>query len=205
MDCRRLREVLDLYVDQELAPEAMSAAETHLAECDSCQRAAEQLLRLRRELKAVVGRYQPPPRLERSIRHPGLFAVRFRVAASVAIFMLLALAGVAYSPGSRDLLATQLERVAFRLDMPRAVVLEGTLLCRDCELHARYGAHPMCSVKGHHGALQTADGKIWNLMETRSSQELIHNHDLVGKKMRVWARTYRRAGTLEVEGYELRS
>ena len=39
MDCKNLRELLDLYVDGELSPEAKVQAETHLAECRSCQRA----------------------------------------------------------------------------------------------------------------------------------------------------------------------
>ena len=47
MDCRKLREVLDLYIDHELAPDAMVQANTHIAECNACRRAVEGLSRLR--------------------------------------------------------------------------------------------------------------------------------------------------------------
>jgi hypothetical protein len=63
MDCKEFREILDLYVDQELSPGALGAAQTHLNECHSCRRAEEQLLRLRVAMKLAVSQHQPPPDL----------------------------------------------------------------------------------------------------------------------------------------------
>jgi anti-sigma factor RsiW len=69
MDCKEFRELLDLYVDGELSPEATAAARVHLKECAACGRVEAQLLRLRRVLKHVATRHQPPPDLESAIRH----------------------------------------------------------------------------------------------------------------------------------------
>ena len=47
MDCKKLREVLDAYVDRELSVDATAQAEAHIAECNACRRAVENLARLR--------------------------------------------------------------------------------------------------------------------------------------------------------------
>jgi hypothetical protein len=68
VDCKEFREVLDLYVDEELSPDAMTAARLHLAECASCRAAERELLRLKRALKIVVSKHQPPPELLGAVR-----------------------------------------------------------------------------------------------------------------------------------------
>ena len=83
MDCKELRESLDLYVDQELSADATALAEQHLRECGACHRAGAELLRLRRSLKQAVSRHEPPPDLVRRVRlqsrpawHRALFGMR---------------------------------------------------------------------------------------------------------------------------------
>lgn len=68
MDCKEFREVLDLYVDGELSPEAGGAARAHLKDCAACGRAEAQLLHLRRALRRVVSGHQPPPELANDVR-----------------------------------------------------------------------------------------------------------------------------------------
>ena len=69
MDCKEFRELLDLYVDGELSPEAMTAASVHLSECEPCRRVKAELLVLRRALKSVVAQHQPPPELAGNVHH----------------------------------------------------------------------------------------------------------------------------------------
>ena len=204
MDCKEVREVLDLYVDGELSADAAASASVHLSECALCQRAHEELLRLRRAVKLAVAQYQLPPDLARRI-HSHLSSPwrRISAAALVIFFALVLLAGLDRISSARAYVANAMERVAFHLDTPRALVLEGQVVCRDCELHDLYGATSMCHLKGHHGALKTADGKIWNLMEGERAEQLIHNALSLGKKVRIRGRLYRRAGCMEVESYEV--
>jgi anti-sigma factor RsiW len=68
MDCKEFREVLDLYIDGELAPERMTAARAHLSECAACERAEKELLRLRRALKLAVSQHEPPDELVLRVR-----------------------------------------------------------------------------------------------------------------------------------------
>ena len=63
MDCKEFREVVDLYVDLELAPAAIAAAQVHLKKCNACRRVEVELLRLRQKLKAAVAQHQPPKAL----------------------------------------------------------------------------------------------------------------------------------------------
>ena len=68
MDCKEFREILDLYADHELSPDASTEARIHLKECPSCRRAERELLRLRRALKLTVAQHQPPPDLVNAVR-----------------------------------------------------------------------------------------------------------------------------------------
>ena len=69
MDCKEFRELLDLYVDGELPPEAMASASVHATECEPCRRAQTELTQLQRAVKSVVSQYQPPSQLVETVQH----------------------------------------------------------------------------------------------------------------------------------------
>lgn len=204
MDCRNVREILDLYIDRELSPEATVQAEAHLAECLACRRAADRLNRLRQAVKAAVDQYQPSTQLVDHVRRSTLSRWRRAPAWIPAVAaMVLILAVGLFTPQVRGAAANVLESAAFHLDGSRAVVMEGKLLCRECQLKEKYGYHAMCPLKGHHGSLQTKDGKIWHILDGEASEDLIHNSKLLGRTVRIRGRLFRRADSLEVDGYEL--
>jgi hypothetical protein len=192
-------------VDSELSPDAMTLARVHLSECPSCRTAAEELGRLRRAVKEAVGQWDPPASLVHRVRRATSASPR-RARAFIGIAAALLLASLYFlapMSGLRLILAGGMERVAFHLDRPQTLVLEGKIVCRGCELHALYGTPDRPDAEGHHGALMTGGGKIWNFMEGEKSDRLIHDARLLGKQVRVRGRIYRRAGCLEVERYEI--
>ncbi len=204
MDCKRLREVLDAYVDRELSTDAIAQADAHIAECDACRHAVEGLSRLREAVKTAVGNPEPSPELAERVR--GLIAPRwYRATALQAIAATLLLAGALtlFVPSVRGATANALDYVSLKLDDSRPVVLEGKLLCRDCQLEKQYGYHAMCPLTGHHGWLQTGDGRLWSILEGNVSQELIHNSALLGREVKIQGRLFRRAGSIEVKTYQL--
>jgi Putative zinc-finger len=204
MDCKNIREILDLYVDGELSPEAAVQAETHLAECAACRNTVARLDRLRQAVKTAVGRYQPPSQLVDQVRRSTISRwsrATTWVPIAAAVLLIAVLAFVA--PQIRATVADGLEVAAFHLDDSRATVMEGKLLCRDCLLKGEYGYHAMCPTRGHHGFLQTRDGKIWNILDGEASEELIHNSKLLGRTVRIHGRCFRRASSVEVDGYEV--
>ncbi len=205
MDCKNVREVLDLYVDGELSPEATVQAEAHLAECHACRRAADRLQGLRQAIKAAVSQYQPTPQLANRVRKSTFSPWHRRPAWAlpVATAALLIAALVVSASQLRGAVANTLEAAAFHLDDSRSVVMEGTLLCRDCQLKKEYGYRAMCPLKGHHGTLQTKDGKIWNILDGDASEDLIHNSKLLGRTVRIHGRCFRRASSIEVDSYEV--
>jgi len=204
MDCKKLREVLDAFVDRELSPDAAAQAEAHIAECNRCRQAVEALTKLREAVRAAAGRPEVPAhlfeRVQSSLRPPwrGSIAVQ-----AIAATLLLAATLTLFVPSVRGAAASALDYLALKLDDSRPVVLEGKLLCRDCQLEKEYGYHAMCPQTGHHGAIVTSDGRIWNLLEGEKSQELIHNSALLGRRLRVQAQMYRKAGSLAVSDYQL--
>lgn len=204
MDCKNVREILDLYVDGELSPEAIVQAETHLAECVACKTAVSHLIRLRQTVKTVVGQYQPPAQLVDRIRQSTFSRWRRPAAWAPAVATVLLVAVLAlFAPQVRAAFADGLEVVAFHLDDSRPTVMEGKLLCRDCLLKEEYGYKAMCPTRGHHGSLQTSDGKIWNILDGEASEELIHNSKLLGRTIRIHGRCFRRASSVEIDRYEV--
>lgn len=205
MDCKEFREVLDLYVDEELSQEAMASAGVHLGECGACRRTTDNLLRLRRAVREAVGPDQPPPGLVNRVRRiASPSGRRIEFAALVAtVLLLVSLVALNRLPRVRASLATGMESFAFHLDRPQTLVVEGAIVCRECDLFALYGSPEERDVQGHHGALKTSEGKIWTFMEGEKARALIHDPAMIGKRVRVRARLYRRAGCLEVESYEV--
>jgi hypothetical protein len=196
--------MLDAYVDRELSPDAASQAEAHIAECGSCRRAVEGLTRLREAVRAAVGKPEVSRQLLASVR--GSFSPRWHRAVAIqAIAATLVLAGVLtlFVPSVRAAAATALDFLSLKLDDSRQVVLEGKVICRDCQLEKEYGYHAMCTLTVHHGWLQTSDGRLWGILEGNASEQLIHNSSLLGRKVKIRGRIFRKAGSIEVSGYEL--
>lgn len=216
MDCKQFREALDCYIDGELSADASVTADAHRRECLECGRAATHLIAMKADVKRTVDALAPPPDLEARVRDAttlrwlgplGLirpFLGRFAFASAA----LVLIAGV-LAPAARTQVGTNtanaMDRLALRLDDSSAVVLEGTVLCRDCELEHRYGIKASCRVIGHHGAIATADGRMWNIVEQRSSAGLIHDTNLLGKKVVVRGRLFRVARALVIESFQLGS
>jgi len=204
MDCKKLREVLDAYVDRELSTDAAAQAEAHIAECNGCRRAVEALTRLREGVRAAAGKPEAPAELFERVQSSLLPRWRRALAfQAIAATLLLASALTLFVPGVRGAEATALDYLGLKLDDSRQVVLEGKLLCRDCQLEKEYGYHAMCPLTGHHGAIVTSDGRIWNILEGEKSRELIHNSLLLGRRVRVEGHMYRKAGSLAVSNYQL--
>lgn len=204
MDCKKLREVLDAYVDRELSMDAATQAEAHIAECNACRRAVENLARLREAVRTAAGKPEVPVELMERVRSS--VSPRWQrplALQAVAATLVLAVTLTLFVPSVRGAAATALDYLSLKLDDSRQVVLEGKLLCRDCELEKKYGYHAMCPLTGHHGWLQTSDGRLWGILEGNASQELIHNSKLLGRRVKIHGRIFRKAGSIEVSGYEL--
>lgn len=211
MDCKQLRDVLDCYNDQELSAEAMAAADAHLRECAACTRAAAQLRALRQSMRRAAAAWDPPPDLERRVRAaiwPGraaglASAPRWVLAVAAAAILAVAAAGAFSRPRVEAAAIAVVDQAVVRFADVRQVVLDARVLCRDCELHERYGERATCERTGHRGAIATSDGRIWNIIEQPSSAELIHDKTLLGKKVRVRGRMFRAAGTIAIDAYEI--
>jgi len=204
MDCKNIREILDLYVDGELSPEAIVQAEAHLAECVACRTTVARLNRLRQAVKVTVGQHQPTSQLVDRVRLSTISRWRRPTTwVPVAAILLLIAVMPLFAPQIRAAVANELEVAAFHLDDSRDTVMEGKLLCRDCQLKDEFGYHAMCPLTGHHGTLQTKNGKIWNILDGQVSQDLIHNSNLLGRTVRIHGRCFRRASSIEVASYEV--
>jgi hypothetical protein len=216
MDCKQFRASLNSYVDGELSSAASTSAHAHRQTCLACDRAARRLLEMKAAVKRAVSETVLPVALEDRVRAAitprwtKLWQALPRTGwgrsalAGAAVILTLFLSGTTRTPVEINA-ANAMDRLALRLDDTSPIVLEGTLLCRDCELEHRYGVKASCRVIGHHGAIATADGRIWNLVEQRASADLIHDSTLLGKRLVVRGRLFRGARTLVIESYQFQS
>jgi hypothetical protein len=211
MDCHHFREILDCYVDDELSADASADAAAHVRGCGSCARAAAELTGLRLHVREAVSAPALPPSLEARIQHalgpwPARMPRTWRVGAAAAALAGVAVLGWIASAGGapvRDMTGAAMDRAVVWLSPPHDVLLEGVVLCRDCELEQRYGIPAPCRTTGHHGAIATSDGRIWNIIDHPAARALIHDDSLHGKTVRVHARIVRPAGTIAVESFEV--
>ncbi len=214
MTCEQFRESVDCYVDGELSAEAKTAVERHRAECVGCDTAARQIAELRASVRRAVSDIPLPGHLEARIRtataapfprrrDAGVGGRRWWAVAAAVLLLVaggLALSAGRAAPGGA---ADVFERMALQVSDTGAVVIEGTVLCRDCELEHRYGVQAPCRRIGHHGAIATADGRIWNLVDQEPAADLIHNEALLGRRVLVHGRMYRGARALVVERVDI--
>ncbi len=126
MDCKKLREVLDAYVDHELSADAAAQADVHLAECNACRRTVEGLTKLHEAVKDAAGKPEAPAYLLERVQYS--LSPRWpRGVAIQAIAATLVLAGALslFVPSVRGAAATALDFFSLKLDDSRQVVLEG--------------------------------------------------------------------------------
>lgn len=216
MTCSQFRESLDCYLDGELVEADATAADLHRRECPACDRLVVRLLESKAAVKRTVGSAPVPPDLDARVRAAiaprwrrgvvgaSLLSSGWRGAVAAGLLLATAIVGAGTLSPLDAGAANAMERLALRLDETAPIVLEGTVLCRDCELEHRYGVEAPCRQTGHHGAIATADGRIWNLIEQGAGAQLIHNQTLLGRRVVVHGRLYRGARTLVVERFELR-
>lgn len=205
MTCTQFRDVLDAYIDHELATEGMEAATAHRRACASCERLAARALETKAAVRRVVRATDLPAGLETRIRAAGAPRWQPWKTAAAAMLVVGLSAGVATHQRVGSGAANAMDQMAMRLDESSAVVLTGTVLCRDCELERRYGVKAPCKTIGHHGAIATDDGRIWNLVEQKVAADLIHDDALHGRRIVVHGRIFRGARTLVVESYQFTS
>lgn len=213
MDCRQCREHLDCYVDKELSAEASAAVDAHLAECAACARGCDRVRSLRRQVQRTVVAHQPPPELEARIREalrPSVSVLLQRRTGGVpwwlvaAATVLVTVAAVSVSASRvQGVVVAALDRAVVELSRPETVVLEGTVRCRDCDLKRQHGVATACDRLGHRGSLMTADGRLWNIVEQASSEALVHDPTLLGRRVRVRAEIFRESGSITVETFEI--
>jgi hypothetical protein len=203
MTCTQFRDSLDAYIDRELATEAMAAATAHRGTCRQCEQLAACALELKVAVRSACS-IDVPPDLEPRVR--AAIAPGWRPWKMAAAVLVLGLAtGVSTHSRLETGAANAMDRLALRLNDTSAVVLTGTLLCRDCELEHRYGIKAPCKTIGHHGAIATDDGRIWNLVEQNTATDLIHNDKLLGRRIVVHGRIFRGARALVIDSYQFKS
>jgi hypothetical protein len=208
MTCTQFRDALDCYLDRELAPDAMAAADHHRADCPACDRLAVTARELKASVKQTVEAVPLPDGLEARIRlatAPRWTRPPAWMAAAAAAVILVVLAGGMMPERVERFAANAMDRLALRLDGSSDVELHGVLLCRDCELEHRYGIEAPCKKIGHHGAIATADGRIWNLVEQKAAADLIHDETLLGRQIVVRGRVFRGARALVIDSYQFQS
>lgn len=92
------------------------------------------------------------------------------------------------------------EKIAVSAD---AKTFQAAVICLGCTLKKEQGAKALCSLFGHKNALRTQDGKIWTILENKTSTELINLHDYAGKNIEVVGKKFADAQVIEVNSFNV--
>ena len=100
--CRRIRSLLDSYIDNQLSVETSQELTRHLERCDSCTDEMAERLRLKKAVRAAVGAIPVPAGLEEQVRRRvrrevsgGMFGLgRFPLAVAAVVLVGLIVASL---------------------------------------------------------------------------------------------------------------
>lgn len=192
-NCERLRQHIDLLIDNQLDRDSMSLLQEHLRYCRSCRRAVKNREAMAARIREAGREVQAPPGLRSRISRAASVSSPYRRllkgAAAVVLVCLLALFGFFHFLG--------------RWNPGQLKMLEGELVCMGKKLEERYRVHWDCGNYGHLPVLKTATGDLWHLVKNEPALQMAKGMtDEFHPRVRVVAHVYPEEHFLEVQSYQ---
>ncbi len=214
--CQELEPLLTAYVDGELLGQENKTVEEHLKQCRHCQKQIEQQSALKKLLRERYRMETTPAHVRARIRRwlssnqpvPGFLELLgeaftlHRFKGALALMTLLFFIGYPYLRGVVHP-SEQVEGFALGPDQVelKPVEVEGEVLCVDCELLDKANL-PHAHDADHRMGIKTPAGKIWNIIPSGKGKALLHNDQLIHKRLRVKGYAYPGGVYLNVERYQ---
>jgi len=207
--CCQTRELLPAFLDDELPSDASHSIQEHLDCCDCCQGYARLEQGFTRALKARLPRVDAPASLvDRALgqldepkpaRAPraATFLSRAVYGLAAALFGAVALApAMAYMmPGFTQSLVSSLSGESH---------IEGVLVCVECERHgASLEFQRRCRIHGHQTGVRCPETGLWHLVANRTTEPLISDPELRGRRVELEARKISDIRYLQVSSAKL--
>lgn len=121
MDCRKVQQRIDLFIDGTLSGAQAQELEQHVSSCAACKKALDDALRLKKAL-SLLGDKQPPAGLAQSAikkarRRPVYAYISAATAVAAAAIVLVAVLSTGRIGGGDDLAAAPEEPMMFSAEM----------------------------------------------------------------------------------------
>ena len=88
-------------------------------------------------------------------------------------------------------------------DFDKLQVIEGRILCLDCELR-KEGADTDCEKNGHRNGLVAADGRMWTVLDNTIGSNVVRGAQFRGKDAKVHAWVFADANSLDMWQLEVK-
>lgn len=188
--CSQIEPLLAGYVDGELADSETKQVESHLNLCRMCgdalqdQRTAKTTLHqhYRQDVAPVHLRVRLRHELAKAVaRQTGFFeslaglVTAHKVKSAFAALALVVLLALPYSGW--------LEQTSSS-GGPTYVLVEGQIVCLDCEIMHEAGHNKECH-DYHHMGLRDGQGNLWRIVDSEQGADLITNRQLIGQRYRL--------------------
>ncbi len=182
MDHEYWEERLQGYVDNELGPADRIAVQSHVDACPECRTNHNYFQCLKKRLKVHARTIEIPKSVEARLnrlfagkRNPFLQPRYFGAALALAAVLVL------------GFLLPDLWQEPYRFVDS---VLEGKVICHDCEVADRAGVKKgsLCR-EGHHMGLKTVEGDLWRFASDQQGYSFVTDMSLIGKQVRIYGQT----------------
>lgn len=199
--CSQIEPLLAGYVDGELADSETQQVESHLSACRMCGDALEDQQTAKTNVRQHYRQDTAPVHLRVRLRQELAKAV----AQQTGFFE--SLAGLVSAHKIKSAFATLALVVALALPYsgwleqtsnpvgPTYVLVEGQIVCLDCEIMHEAGHDRKCH-DYHHMGLRDLQGKLWRIIDSDQGAELITNRQLIGQRYRLEG--YKLPGSLQL-------
>lgn len=215
--CSYYSNLITAFVDAELSGPEKNEVEGHLKVCSQCNQSFLYEARIKKVVKKRLPILKAPGYLAQRI-HRQLFSNKTKpqftelvralflnrpLAASVAVASLLFLAVF-----STYLFSTYRHNSMNRFTSAselngKLIELQGQIFCLDCELTHGDPHNQTPHTNVHRTGIKCAANQVWTFVDSRATQELMHNHENLGRTVLVSGVVYPNSRFISVKNYRL--
>lgn len=216
-DCHYYSPLITGYIDGELESSKGKEVKAHLEECPDCNKQYLNEKKLKKLVKERTPILKAPIHLHRRIRRqllrkgdkPGFWELvhsLFVYRPLTASFALAVIAFLVIFPTYQMVespLGQFAEESNVSAEIAKNAQLRGQIICLDCEFLSQTQEKISHDPETHRPGLKDENGKIWSFVYNNSTQDLIHNQNLLKKNVVVSGTLFKKSRYIYVKNYKL--
>lgn len=214
-DCHYFAPLITGLIDNELDAAHLQEVTQHLEKCPDCKHQYVTEMDLKAIVKERFTFFKAPsylqPRIRRQLVRNGetpsfweLLHSLFIYRPAAASFALALIAFLVVFPTYQMVAEqTRLHKIQVVEQISEAGVLEGQIICIDCEFAPKQNGAPKHDPATHRSGLKMVDGTVWSFIHTAASDDLLHNPKYLRKEAKIYGTVFTNSHFVYVKKFEV--